>query len=84
MAATFEAHIPLSVGTSGGLFTISTTSTSYVEPTYPHYANVDAANYTGSTLYYEAVMKTSAGTASAQLHTSAGAAVSGAEVTTTG
>ena len=80
----FEKHIALSIGTSVGLFTISTTSNSYVEPDFPSYVLIDTSKYTGGTYYYEAVIITSAATGYATLwNNTAAAAVSGAEITTT-
>jgi hypothetical protein len=80
---TFEKHLALSSGTGIGIGTISTTSTSYGETTDPAYVYFDSSLYPNSTIYFEALMKTSAGTAYAQLYDTAGNPVSGSEVTTT-
>lgn len=82
--AKFEKHIPLSTGTAPGRFTVSTTSGTYVETAQPGYVLIDTSKYTGATFYFEAAFKVSAGTGYATLwDNTAGAAVSGAEVTTT-
>lgn len=82
--AKFEKHISLSIGTSFGLFTLTTTSASYGEAAHPTYAQIDVSKYSGGTYYFEIVMKTSAATAYSELYNkTAGAAVSGSEVTTT-
>lgn len=81
--AKFEKHIPISVGTSPGLFTISTTSATYVEPGDPSYVYLDPALYTTGAFFYEALLQTTAAIAYAQLYTKAGAAITGAQVTTT-
>jgi len=78
----FEKHIPLALGTSGGLFTISTTSASYVEPSQPTYAYIDTDLYSHGTFYYEALIKTSAGTAYAALYTDGGSEVTDSEIST--
>ena len=80
--ANFEKHIPLSYGTSNEIGTISTTSATYVETTNPTYAYMATADYASATYYFEAVIKTSAGTAYAQLYDDAGNAISGTEVST--
>lgn len=79
----FEKHIPLSSGTGVGGASITTSSTTYVEVT-PGLAYYDSAFYGNCTFYYEAVIKTNSGTAYAMLYDSAGNAVSGSEVSTTG
>lgn len=81
--AAFEKHLILSYGTGIGIGTVSTTATSYGETTNPAYVYFDSTLYPNSTIYFEALMKTSAGTAYAQLYDTAGNAVSGSEVTTT-
>ncbi len=80
--ADFEKHIPLSYGTCVGIATISTTSATYVETTNPAYIYLDTSLYSGATYYFEAVIKTSAGTGYAQLYDTAGNAISGTEVST--
>lgn len=80
----FERHIPLSLGTGTFGITATTTSSSYSTDSKALYANIDVADYTSASYFFEAVLKTSAGTAYAQLYdlTSA-AAISGSEVSTT-
>jgi len=81
---TFEKHIALSFGTGLGIGTISTTSGTYVATLDPTYILYSSSLYPNSTFYFEALFKTSAGTASATLwDNTAGAAVASAEVTTT-
>ncbi len=80
--ATFEKHIALSYGTGVGIGTVSTTSATYVETTNPTYIYLDTTLYSGATYYFEAVLKTSAGTGYAQLYDTAGNAISGTEVST--
>ena len=80
----FEKHIPTSCGTSPGLFTVSTTSGTYAEVAYPTIVSINSSDYpSGTSFYYEAVMKVSAGVAYATLwDNTAGSAVTNAEVTT--
>lgn len=80
--ATFEKHIALSFGTGVGIGTISTTSAAYIETTNPTYIYLDTSLYSGATYYFEAVLKTSAGTAYAMLYDTAGNPISGTEVST--
>jgi hypothetical protein len=83
MAAIFEKHIALSGGSgvSGG--NISTTSSTYVEPSSPRHRRIDTAQFNGATYYFEGVFKTSAATGYMSLYTVGGSQVSGSEVTTT-
>src|SRR5687768_13769338 len=84
MPVLFEKHIPLSPGTATGLYTVSTTSSTYVAMARVCHALIDTSKYTGGTYYYEAVIKTSAATGYATLwDETAGTAASGGEVTTT-
>lgn len=79
----FEKHIPLSIGSGNGLYTIQTTSASYVLPDYPSYVQIDVSKYSDASYYYEVSLNTSAGTGYATLYNdTAAAAVSGGEVST--
>lgn len=80
----FEKHIPISIGTSPGLFTISTASGTYVDVTNFSLVKIDTSQYDNGSFYYEAVFKASAGTAACQLYDNTGAAaVASSEITTT-
>ena len=79
----FEKHLPLSNGQNNGIQNVNTTSTSYVEQSAPAYVRLDTSKYNNATYYFEAVLSVSAGTGYASLFNTAGAEVSGAEVTTT-
>lgn len=81
-APSFEKHIALSHGSGVGIGDITTTSATYTETTNPTYIYLDTSLYNGATYYFEAVLKTSAGTAYAQLYDTAGNAISGTEVST--
>jgi len=82
--AAFERHIPLCLGTSSGLFTISTTANTYQAIDPISIAQIAVAQYNSGAFYYEATLKTSAATGYATLYNiTGGAAVSGGEITTT-
>ncbi len=82
--ARFEKHIPTSMGSSVGLFTISTASATYVDVGFPSIVKIDTTQYSGATYYYEATFKTSAGTAGCGLlDKTAASIVTSSDITTT-
>lgn len=81
--ATFEKVIPLVYGTGISDHNVTTTSGSDVTPSDTAKVAFDPAQYTGATVYFEAVFKVSAGTGTVSLYNSGGSQISGSPVTST-